>query len=73
MFDEFMTDFENDNIDFSYPILIPNVEAEKSCKELAHLLKDKVGDKMVYPVSASAVIACHCGKNTCGLAYMKKN
>lgn len=73
MFDDFMIDFENDNIDFSYPILIPNVEAEKSCKELAHLLKDKVGDKMVYPVSASAVIACHCGKNTCGLAYMKKN
>ena len=69
---EFKDDFEKDNIDFSYPIFIPHVEGEYGVKKIEKDLKDLVGSKILIPVDASGIICCHCGKDTVGLAYMKK-
>ena len=39
---------------------------------LSKVKVDVVGDKIIFPVDASGIICCHCGENTCGLAYMQK-
>lgn len=71
--DEFFKDLENNNVDFSYPILFPNVDSNNGVKHLFHELEPKVCETILLPTSASGIICCHCGKNTCGIAYMKKN
>ena len=73
MEDEFFEAFDADNIDFSYPILIPHVTGDYAVKKLHHDLEEKVGSKILYPVEASGIICCHCGRDTVGLAYMLKH
>lgn len=74
MVEEFKTQFTNDNIDFSFPIMIPHVTGDYGVNKIEHELKDLVGEKMLLPVEASGIICCHCGENTVGLGYMlKKN
>lgn len=74
MVEEFKTQFSNDNIDFSFPIMIPHVTGDYGVNKIEHELKELVGEKMLLPVEASGIICCHCGENTVGLGYMlKKN
>jgi DegV family protein with EDD domain len=73
MFTEFKEQFDKDNIDFSYPILIPHVTGEYGVKKLEDDLKELVGNTILNPVDASGIICCHCGENTVGLCYMLKN
>ena len=73
MEDEFFEAFDADNIDFSYPILIPHVLGDYAVKKIVKDLEEKVGQKILYPVEASGIICCHCGKDTVGLAYMLKH
>ncbi len=70
--DEFIEQFEADNIDFSYPIFIPHVEGDYGVKKVEKDLKDLVGKNILYPIEASGIICCHCGRDTVGLAYMLK-
>ena len=72
LIEEFKKDLENDNVDLSFPILIPNVESESGTKFLKHELSKIVGEKILFVTNASGIICCHCGRNTCGLAYMRK-
>lgn len=69
---EFKEEFDKDNIDFSYPIYIPHVEGEYGVKKIEKDLRELVGTKILIPVDASGIICCHCGRDTVGLAYMKK-
>ena len=72
MCEEFMTEFKNDNIDFSYPILIPEVMGEKGAKKIKKILDGVVGKNILMPFESSGTTACHSGKNTVGLSYMLK-
>lgn len=72
MLDEFKKEFEADNIDFSYPIMIPHVTGEYGVNKIEHELKELVGETILLPVDASGIITCHCGENTVGLGYMLK-
>lgn len=72
MLDEFKKEFESDNIDFSYPIMIPHVTGEYGVNKIEHELKELVGENMLLPIDASGIITCHCGENTVGLGYMLK-
>jgi DegV family protein with EDD domain len=72
MVNEFMEDFNKGNIDLSYPIFIPNVECHSAAKKIVRDLEGHVGTKILFPVDASGIITCHCGKDTCGLGYMTK-
>lgn len=71
--DEFKKYLDENNVDLSYPLLFPNVEADSGVKYLEHELKSIVGEKILFPTAASGIICCHCGRNTCGFAYMRKN
>lgn len=73
MLEDFNTDFENNNVDFDYPIFVPHVEGEDGVKKIMKELTDKVGKNIILPVEASGIICCHCGKDTVGLGYMRKN
>lgn len=73
MVSEFKEQFDKDNIDFSYPIMIPHVTGEYGVKKIEDELKELVGNTILIPVEASGIICCHCGENTVGLAYMLKN
>lgn len=73
MEDEFFTELNNDNIDFRYPIMIPHVLGDYGVKKLEHDLREKVGSQILYPVEASGIISCHCGRDTVGLTYMLKS
>lgn len=70
--EEFMEDFEKDNIDFAYPIFIPHVEGDYGVKKIEKELEDIVGKTILLPVDASGIICCHCGRDTVGLGYMTK-
>lgn len=72
MCEEFMTEFKNDNIDFSYPILIPEVMGKKGAKKIKKILDGVVGKNILMPFESSGITACHSGKNTVGLSYMLK-
>lgn len=72
MVEEFMEDFEKDNIDFAYPIFIPHVEGDYGVKKIEKELEDIVGKTILLPVDASGIICCHCGRDTVGLGYMTK-
>ncbi len=72
MTDEFLLQFNKGNIDLNYPIFIPNVDSEGGVKHIKRTLEDQVGNKILFPIDASGIICCHCGRNTCGLAYMLK-
>lgn len=72
MLDEFKKEFESDNIDFSYPIMIPHVTGEYGVNKIEHELKELVGENILLPIDASGIITCHCGENTVGLGYMLK-
>ena len=69
---EFKNQLEKGNIDLEYPIFVPNVVSPHGVKEVKKNLEELVGDKIIFPVDASGIICCHCGENTCGLAYMLK-
>ena len=69
---EFKNQFEKGNIDLEYPIFVPNVLSPHGVKEVKKQLEGIIGDKIIFPVDASGIICCHCGENTCGLAYMLK-
>lgn len=73
MTDELLNAFNKGNIDLNYPILIPNVDSEGGAKHIRHELEGFVGTKILFPIEASGIICCHCGRNTCGLAYMLKD
>lgn len=73
LIDEFKEDLEKNNVDFSYPVFIPNVESENGVKHIKSTLSKKIGETILFRVDASGIICCHCGRNTCGLVYMKKN
>ncbi len=73
MVSEFKAEFEKDNIDFSYPIMIPHVTGDYAVKKIEEELRNLVGDSILIPVEASGIICCHCGENTVGLGYMLKN
>ncbi len=73
MISEFKTEFEKDNIDFSYPIMIPHVTGDYAVKKVEEELRSLVGDSILLPVEASGIICCHCGENTVGIGYMLKN
>lgn len=73
MIDEFMEQFNQGNIDLSYPIMIPHVEGDYGVKKIEKELEGIVGNKILHPVEASGIICCHCGRDTVGLAYMLKN
>lgn len=69
----FQEDFDQKNIDFSTPILIPHVLAEDGVKKLIKDLKNELGDKLLRPVSAGSTVTCHTGSSdTIGLAYIMK-
>ena len=72
MVDQFLEDFHNDNIDFSYPIFIPHVEGDYGVKKIIKHLDGVVGKEILRPVDASGIICCHCGRDTVGLGYMLK-
>ena len=72
MVTEFKKNLDSGNIDLNYPIMIPNVEASASVRHITRELADLVGDKILFPIDASGIICCHCGRNTLGLAYMLK-
>ena len=72
MVQEFKDDLEKGNVDLSYPILIPTCLCPNGIKRMLHDLTPLVGEKILFPVEASAVIASHCGSNAIGLAYMKR-
>lgn len=69
---EFKNQLSKGNIDLEYPIFVPNVLSPHGVKEVKKHLEPLVGDKIIFPVDASGIICCHCGENTCGLAYMLK-
>ncbi len=73
MAEEFKEQFAKDNIDFSYPIMIPHVTGDYGVEKIEKELKELVGETILIPVEASGIICCHCGENTVGLAYMLKN
>ncbi len=73
MLDEFKEQFDKDNIDFNYPIMIPHVTGEYGVNKIENELKLIVGDKILIPVEASGIICCHCGEDTVGLGYMLKS
>ena len=72
MVQEFKDDLEKGNVDLSYPILVPTCLCPNGIKRMLHDLTPLVGEKILFPVEASAVIASHCGSNAIGLAYMKR-
>lgn len=72
MAEEFIEQLNKGNIDLSYPIFFPNVVSPSGVKKMTDLLKEHVGEKILFPVDASGIITCHCGANTIGLAYMTK-
>lgn len=72
MIEEFKEEFSKDNIDFSYPIMIPHVTGDYGVEKIEKELKELVGETILIPVEASGIICCHCGENTVGLAYMLK-
>ncbi len=69
----FKNDLKNSNVDFNYPVLIPNAASPDGAKRIREKLKDVVGDQMLFAVDASGIICCHSGPNTAGLAYMMKH
>ena len=69
---EFKNQLDKGNIDLEYPIFVPNVISPHGVKEVKRQIEGLVGDKIIFPVDASGIICCHCGENTCGLAYMLK-
>ena len=69
---EFKNQLEKGNIDLEYPIFVSSVVSPHGVKEVKKNLEELVGDKIIFPVDASGIICCHCGENTCGLAYMLK-
>ena len=73
MIEEFKAEFEKDNIDFSYPIMIPHVLGDYGVTRIEKELQELVGQTILFPVDASGIITCHCGKDTVGLAYMLKS
>ena len=68
--DNFKDHLDKGNVDLSYPILIPVASCPSGLKKILHSMKDLVGDKILFPVEAGAVIASHSGPNAIGLAYM---
>lgn len=72
MLDDFLEQFNKDNIDLSYPILIPHVEGDYGVKKIEKELEPLLGEKILHPIDASGIICCHCGRDTVGLAYMLK-
>ncbi len=72
MLDDFLEQFNKDNIDLSYPILIPHVEGDYGVKRIEKELEPLLGEKILHPIDASGIICCHCGRDTVGLAYMLK-
>ncbi len=71
--DMFLDDYNNGNVDLSYPILIPNAASPEGAKRIREKLRDIVGEKILFAVDASGIICCHSGPNTAGLAYMMKH
>lgn len=72
MLDDFLEQFNRENIDLSYPILIPHVEGDYGVKKIEKELEPLLGEKILHPIDASGIICCHCGRDTVGLAYMLK-
>lgn len=70
MVDVLKENLEKGNVDLSYPILIPTASCQAGLKKMLHRLEDLVGDKILFPVEASAVVASHSGPNAIGLSYM---
>lgn len=66
-------DIDNDNIDFTTPILLPHVLADDATGKMKKELCDLVGDKMVIPVDAATTIYVHTGTDTLGVSYIKKH
>lgn len=73
MCEKLLEELDKSNIDLDYPILIPNVISPDGVDRVKHELEKRLGDKILFPVDASGIICCHCGANTCGIAYMTKN
>lgn len=73
MIQDFKDEFNKNNIDFAYPILIPHVTGEYGVEKITKELEELVGQTILIPVEASGIICCHCGEDTVGLAYMLKN
>ena len=72
MISTFKVNLDKGNVDLSYPIFIPNVTSPSGVKKMKKELTELVGDKILFPISASAIICCHAGPNTVGLSYMLK-
>ncbi|MFA6586565.1 MAG: DegV family protein [Bacilli bacterium] len=72
MCQEFQDNLAKGNIDLDYPVFIPNVVSPHGVREIRRTLERLVGNKILMPIDASGIICCHCGANTCGLAYMMK-
>lgn len=70
MVDNFKSELENGNIDLAYPILIPVSSCPNGLKKMLHRMTELVGEKILFPVETSAVVASHSGPNAIGLSYM---
>lgn len=68
--EDFIKQFESDNIDLNYPIFIPHCEGDYAVKRILSRLKPIVGEEILKDIGTSGIIVCHCGRDTVGIGYM---
>lgn len=71
--EDFKTDVDNDNVDFSSPVYITDAKDEEGSEYTLKELQKFCPKNAVLRISrASSVIAVHCGKKTLGIGWIKK-
>ena len=63
---------ESDGIDTSYPVALIDGDSDEDAKMTIELIKEKYPDVEIWAQLVGPVIGCHCGPDTIGMIFVKK-
>ena len=72
---KYMLDNLTENItdDTSIPITVIHADCEEDCDAFIERIKERYPDREIWKQYVGPVIGTHCGPNTLGLIFMKKD
>lgn len=58
--------------DISYPVVILNADDEEHASQVSHMITEKLPEADIWQQPVGPVIGTHCGPDTIGMVYVKK-